>query len=211
MGEWFWMDFLLLYSIQSLFPKLSLSMITDLRTLKSPVSKTCIPSQLYWGQVTVSITCLGVYMGCQKCMDVTVSLFKHKHVSCVSHFINSQCVACPSLPRFWNCSKNGIKANIPGQYSSQFELLTNVLGGTTWNFPFYCINTCHLLQKSCVWFNKSWTSLFYFPTCHMSQNNNISLKCPSLFKRPCVKMSLDKKGCVAVSHVSLFTHVDPYA
>ena len=31
---------------------------------------------------------VGVYMGCQKCLAVTVSLFKHNGVSCMSHFIN---------------------------------------------------------------------------------------------------------------------------
>ena len=50
-------------------------------------------------------------MGCQKCMAVTVSRFKHTSVSRVSHF-TLHCVMRPSYDLILKLFKNVIKANI---------------------------------------------------------------------------------------------------
>ena len=51
---------------------------------------------------------------------------------------------------------------------------------------------------------------YLFPKSRVSKDNWILWKGPSLDKRQCVENSQDKKGCVALSHMSIFTHVDPY-
>ena len=43
-----------------------------------------------------------------------------------------------------------------------------------------------------------------------SKDNWILWKCPSLNKKQSVENSQDKKGRVALSHLSNFAHVDPY-